>query len=103
MLSFNGDFIRKRREDFGWTRQVMSLKWYEKFKSPISLQTVINWESGQKPNADNLMRLSRLLNVTMAYFFQPSDEIKQTATRLDRSSIDPRGTEKEEENKEVHH
>jgi transcriptional regulator with XRE-family HTH domain len=67
---FNGLQVKGRREGFGWTIAMMALKWHARFGEPISTQTLINWEKGQRPTSSNLMRLSRLLSVTPAYFFQ---------------------------------
>jgi transcriptional regulator with XRE-family HTH domain len=68
--AFNGLQVKERRESYGWTPAMMALRWYARFGEPISIQTILNWEKGQRPNSSNLMRLSRLLGVTPAYFFQ---------------------------------
>lgn len=73
MSQFSGQKVKERREFFGWTRQMMSLKWYARFGESVTVQTICNWEQGRQPHAENLMLLARLLAVAPAYFYQDHD------------------------------
>ncbi len=82
MDKFHGERVKERREGLGWTRQMLSLKWFARFGQPLSIQTITNWEKGKwQPHSDNLMRLARLLNVSTAYFYQ-EQEGKDNASML---------------------
>lgn len=69
MEQFDGGKIKERREGFGWTRNMLTLKWFARFGEPLTEQSVARWERGEKPKASNLMRLARLLGVSVRYFY----------------------------------
>ncbi len=66
--AFDGAKFIKRLDDFGWADQVFALRWFAKYKFPITIQTINNWKNNGCPTPNNRKRIARLLRVTEDYF-----------------------------------
>lgn len=68
MVNFNNEFLRKLREEKGWSRRDMMLELY-KAGLDVSETTLSNWEFGEsEPDVSSLASIAKLFKVKLENF-----------------------------------
>lgn len=70
-MKFLGDNLRKFRTEANLSREELAKKIKKENGKPITARTIINWETGGKPDADSLYQMHRLFQKDLILFFTP--------------------------------
>ena len=82
MTTWDGNKLIKVREERNMNRVALTLAWWDEFELALSVQTVHNWETNNKPPGRvNLLRLASLFEKPVEYFFSGKPTPKKSTPK----------------------
>lgn len=85
-MQFLGDNLKKFRLEARLSHEALAKKIRKKGK-PVSPRTIINWETGGKPDADSLAQMSQLFRKDLILFFVPISYQNALVSKTGRSKV----------------
>jgi len=70
-MQFIGDNLRKFRTEAGLSRKALAQKIIKRNGKQVNARTILNWETGGKPDADSLAEMSEFFQKDLILFFKP--------------------------------